>query len=188
MKKEKKNPTGAIIGIIAVIIVTVFLVIVLSPGTSDVPSTSSEANNSTAPSSLVTAAPATSLPIESSAPEVSALASNDYITVTFEKLYEEPSIQGVAYLQLAMTNKWDKEIWVYLDKGSVNDEQLTSFLSGLPTYIMPGKTSRNPFIISYSQLSIESISEIQTVEFDVVVADRESLDEISRISGVQIQP
>ena len=121
-------------------------------------------------------------------PAPAPLASNEHVTVTFEKLTEEASIQGAAYLTLAIKNNSDREIWVYLDKGSVNDEQLTSFLSGLPTYIMPGKTSRNPFIISYSQLSIESISEIQTVEFDVVVADRESLDEMSRISGVKVTP
>lgn len=132
--------------------------------------------------------PKKDVPAESLAPEVSALAANDYITVTFEKLYEEPSIQGVAYLQLAITNNWDKEVWVYLDKGSVNDEQLTAFLSGLPTYIMPGKISRNPFIISYSNLSIESVNEIQSIEFDIVVAERESLDEVSRISGLTIQP
>jgi len=176
MKKKKKLP--AAIGIILIILVVAFTAIVVSSlgGGSGDPATA-------APTVKETAAPT-----KAPAKEAETLAENDYVSVTFEKLYEEPSIQGVAYLQLAMTNKWDKEIWVYLDKGSVNDEHLTSFLSGLPTYIMPGKTSRNPFIISYSQLSIESISEIQTVEFDVVVADRESLDEISRISGVQIQP
>jgi hypothetical protein len=181
MKKKKKLP--AAIGIILIILVVAFTAIVVSSMGGGSGETSTPA-----PAAKATPASASAAPAESQAPEVSALASNDYITVTFEKLYEEPSIQGVVYLQLAMTNKWSKEIWVYLDKGSVNDEQLTSFLSGLPTYIMPGKTSRNPFIISYSQLSIESISEIQTVKFDVVVADRESLDEISRISGVQIQP
>lgn len=183
MNKKKRNPIGAVIGIILIVLVVAFTAIVVSSMGGGSGGTSTPA-----PAAKTTPATASADPAESPAPEVSALASNDYITVTFEKLYEEPSIQGVAYLQLAMTNTWDKEIWVYLDKGSVNDEQLTSFLSGLPTYIMPGKTSRNPFIISYSQLSIESISEIQTVEFDVVVADRESLNEISRISGVKIQP
>lgn len=181
MKKKKKLPV--VVGIILIILVVAFTAIVVSSMGGGSGGTSTPD-----PAAKTTPATASAAPAEPPAPEVSALASNDYITITFEKLYEEPSIQGVAYLQLAMTNTWDKEIWVYLDKGSVNDEQLTSFLSGLPTYIMPGKTSRNPFIISYSQLSIESISEIQTVGFDVVVADRESLNEISRISGVQIQP
>lgn len=122
------------------------------------------------------------------APAPAPLAENEHVSVTFEKLYEESYIQGAAYLTLAVTNNSDREIWVYLEKASVNDEHLPMVGSGTPMYIMPGKTSRNPFILSYASLSIESISEIQTVEFDVVVADRESLDEISRISGVQIQP
>lgn len=181
MKKKKKLP--AAIGIVLIILVAAFTAIVVSSMGSGSGGTSTLAS-----AAKTTPAPTSAAPTESLDLEMSALASNDYITVTFEKLYEEPSIQGVAYLQLAMTNNWDKEVWVYLDKGSVNDEQLTSFLSGLPTYVMPGKTSRNPFIISYSQLSIESVSEIQTVEFDVVVADRESLDEISRISRVKVTP
>ena len=181
MKKKRKLPV--VIGIILIVLVVAFTAIVVSSMGSGSGDTSTQA-----PAAKATPAPAPDAPAESHAPEVSALAANDYITVTFEKLYEEPSIQGVAYLQLTMTNNWDKEVWVYLDKGSVNDEQLTAFLSGLPTYIMPGKTSRNPFIISYSQLSIESVSEIQSIEFDIVVAERESLDEVSRISGLKIQP
>lgn len=183
MNKKKRNPIGAVIGVILIVLVVAFTAIVVSSmgsGSGDTPTQALAAK--------ATPAPAPEAPAESPASEVIALASNDYITVTFEKLYEEPSIQGVAYLQLAITNNWDQEVWVYLDKGSVNDEQLTAFLSGLPTYIMPGKTSRNPFIISYSQLSIKSVSEIQSIEFDIVVAERESLDEVSRISGVQIQP
>lgn len=181
MKKKKKLP--AVIGIILIILVVAFTAIVVS----SMGGSSGDATMPT-PAAKTTPAPAPEAPAESLAPEVSALAANDYITVTFEKLYEEPSIQGVAYLQLAITNNWDKEVWVYLDKGSVNDEQLTAFLSGLPTYIMPGKISRNPFIISYSNLSIESVNEIQSIEFDIVVAERESLDEVSRISGLTIQP
>lgn len=181
MKKKRKLPV--VIGVILIVLVVAFTAIVISSmggSAGDTPTMT--------PAAKATPAPAPEAPAESPAPEVIALAANDYITVTFEKLYEEPSIQGVAYLQLAMTNNWDKEVWVYLDKGSVNDEQLTTFLSGLPTYIMPGKTSRNPFIISYSQLSIESVSEIQSIGFDIVVAERESLDEVSQISGVTIQP
>lgn len=121
-------------------------------------------------------------------PAPAPLASNEHVTVTFEKLTEEASIQGAAYLTLAVKNNSDREIWVYLDKASVNDEQLPTVGSGVPMYIMPGKTSRNPFILSYASLSIKSVSDVYSLEFDVVIADRESLDEISRISGVKVAP
>ena len=108
--------------------------------------------------------------------------------MTFDSLYEEAFVDGVCYLKLAITNNWDKEIWVYLDKASVNGEMLPAVMQGVPTYILPGKTSRNPFILSYQPLSIDSIDQIEAVEFDIVIADRESLDEISRIPGVRIEP
>jgi hypothetical protein len=65
---------------------------------------------------------------------------------------------------------------------------LPAVMQGMPTYILPGKTSRNPFILSYQPLSIDSIDQIEAVTFDIVVADRESLEEVSRIPGVNIEP
>lgn len=116
------------------------------------------------------------------------IAENEHVTVSFEKLYEEEYVQGAAYLTLAITSKADQEIWVYLENASVNDEQLPMVGSGVPMYIKAGKTSRNPFILSYKTLTIESVAEITTLEFDIVVADKESLNEISRISGVTVTP
>lgn len=116
------------------------------------------------------------------------IAENEYVTVSFEKLYEEEYVQGAAYLTLAITSKIDQEIWVYLENASVNDEQLPMVGSGVSMYIKPMKTSRNPFILSYKTLTIESVAEIKALEFDVVVADKESLNEISRISGVKVVP
>lgn len=126
--------------------------------------------------------------MERSTPAPALLAENDHVAVTFDSLYEEAFVDGVCYLKLAITNNWDKEIWVYLDKASVNGEMLPAVMQGVPTYILPGKTSRNPFILSYQPLSIDSIDQIEAVEFDIVIADRESLDEISRIPGVRIEP
>ena len=133
-------------------------------------------------STAAASAPATAVPAPA------PLAENEHVSVTFEKLYEESYIQGVAYLTLAVTNNCDREIWVYLEKASINDEQLPMVGSGVPMYITPGKTSRNPFILSYANLSVESVTEIHSLEFDIVVADRESLNEISRISSVQVTP
>ena len=177
MKKKKKGPLVAVLILIVIVVAIVAIISVLSGEPAD-------------PAEQTAAQAGAPKTASASDPEPGSvlLASNDFIDVSFERLYEESGIQGVAYLQLAIANKSDRELWVYLDKGAVNDEQLSTFLSGVPTYIMPGKTSRNPAIISYSQLSIESVDEIRTVEFDIVIADRESLSEISRISGVKITP
>ena len=176
-------------GVIAIVIVVAFTAIVVSalrdrpeaPAASagGPPASQHSAAPAAAPSSEPTAAP-------SAAPAL--LAENEHVSVTFESLYEEAFVDGVCYLKLAITNNWDKEIWVYLDKASVNDEMLPAVMQGMPTYILPGKTSRNPFILSYQPLSIESIDQIEAVEFDIVIADRESLAEISRIPGVNIEP
>lgn len=179
MKKKKKGPLVAVLVLVIIIVAIVAIISVLS----------GEPADSVEPTAAQADAPKTDLaPASDPEPGSELLASNDFIDVSFELLYEESGIQGVAYLQLAITNKSERELWVYLDRGAVNDEQLSTFLSGVPTYIMPGKTSRNPAIISYSQLTIESVEEIRTVEFDIVVADRESLSEVSRISGVKITP
>lgn len=182
MKKQKKKlSAGAAIAIVLVIVVTTILVIILWPDSSG----GSPAASPSAPAAAPASAPAQT---EAATPAPAPLAENDLVSVRFEKLYEESYIQGAAYLTLAVTNLSDTGIWVYLDKASVNAEQLPTVMSGVPMYIMPGKTSRNPFILSYSALSIESVTEITALEFDIVIEDRETMKELGRISGVKVTP
>lgn len=176
-------------GVICIVIVVAFVAIVVSAlrDSPEAPPSPSAA----APASPVLASPSGEGDrevVERSTPSPALLAENEHVAVTFDSLYEEAFIDGVCYLKLAITNNWDKEIWVYLDKASVNDEMLPAVMQGVPTYILPGKTSRNPFILSYQPLSIDSIEQIEAVEFDIVIADRESLNEVSRIPGVRIEP
>ena len=181
---KTKKPHVAL-GVIAIVIVAAFTAVVVSalrdrPQPPPSPSPSPAATAPTAaPSAEPSAAPS---------PAPALLAENAHVAVTFDSIYEEAFVDGVCYLKLAITNNWDKEIWVYLDKASVNGEMLPAVMQGVPTYILPGKTSRNPFILSYQPLSIDSIDQIEAVEFDIVIADRESLDEVSRIAGVRIEP
>ena len=179
---KTKKPHVAL-GVIAIVIVVAFTAVVVSalrdrpqppPGASTVLASPSGEGDREA--------------VEMSTPALALLAENAHVAVTFDSLYEEAFVDGVCYLKLAITNNWDKEIWVYLDKASVNGEMLPAVMQGIPTYILPGKTSRNPFILSYQPLSIDSIEQIEAVEFDIVIADRESLDEVSRIPAVRIEP
>lgn len=182
---KTKKPHVAL-GVIAIVIVAAFTAVAVSAlrdSPAAAPSPSPAAPAASAPAAMPTSEPA---PSPSAAPAL--LAENAHVAVTFDSLYEEAFLDGVCYLKLEIVNNWDKEIWVYLDKASVNGEMLPAVMQGVPTYILPGKTSRNPFILSYQPLSIDSIDQIEAVEFDIVIADRESLDEISRIPGVRIEP
>jgi hypothetical protein len=182
--KTKKPPV--ILGVIVIVIVVAITAVVVS-ALQDRP----ETDPSPSPAAPAASAPAAAPASEPTAPPSAAptlLAENAHVSVTFDSLYEDAFVEGVCYLKLAITNNWDKEIWTYLDKASVNGEMLPAVMQGVPTYILPGKTSSNPFILSYQPLSIDSIDQIEAVEFDIVIADRESLDEISRIPGVRIEP
>ncbi len=184
----KTKKPHVVLGVIVIVIVAAFTAVAVSalrdsPAAAPSLSPSPAASAATAP----TAAPSAE-PSAAPSPAPALLAENEHVAVTFDSLYEEAFVDGVCYLKLAITNNWDKEIWVYLDKASVNGEMLPAVMQGVPTYILPGKSSRNPFILSYQPLSIDSIEQIEAVEFDIVIADRESLDEISRIPGVRIEP
>ena len=107
----------------------------------------------------------------------------------FKKHYDATSmgVEGVFYIDVNVENKTDKEIWVYLDKASVNDEMVPLVGSGVPLYIQPAKSGRNGFIFSFSSLSIDSIDEVKSVNFDLVVADKESMKEIERVESVSLE-
>lgn len=115
-------------------------------------------------------------------------ADNDYVTATFEKIYDatDMGVEGVFYININVKNKTDKEIWVYLDKASVNDEMVPLVGSGVPLYILPEKSGRTGFLISFSSLSITSIDEVKNIGFDLVVADRDSMNEINRVEAVSL--
>lgn len=169
------NNTPALIAIVLVIIVAVVAICVIVSGNPD--------SDKATPNATAAAKPAATPKQTSSA----AIAENADISVSFEKLEEIDGIEGVCYLTLSMTSKADKEIWVYLENASVNGDMLPAVMQGVPTYIMPEKTSHNPFIISFANITAQSAAEITDIQFDIVVADRESLNEISRISNVRIE-
>lgn len=125
---------------------------------------------------------------ESAKSEAIVIADDEFITATFEKMYDAVSlgVDGVFYIDLNVKNKTNQEIWVYLDKASVNSEMVPLVMSGTPLYILPEKSGRNGFIISFSALSIDKIDDVKNISFDLVVANKESLAEIERVSQVSL--
>ena len=140
-------------------------------------------------SSQVSGSKNTDAPAEQPEETAVILADDDCVTATFEKMYDATSmgVEGVFYIDVNVENKTDKEIWVYLDKASVNDEMVPLVGSGVPLYIQPAKSGRNGFIFSFSSLSIDSIDEVKSVNFDLVVADKESMKEIERVESVSLE-
>ena len=116
------------------------------------------------------------------------IADDDYVTATFEKIYDATNlgVEGVFYIDINVKNKTDKEIWVYLDGASVNDEMVPMVMSGVPLYVKPEKSGRNAFIISFAQLSIDKVEDVKNIEFDLVIANEETLNEIDRVKGISL--
>ena len=116
------------------------------------------------------------------------IADDDYVTAIFEKIYDGSSlgVEGVFYIDIKVKNKTETEIWVYLDGASVNDEMVPMVMSGVPLYVKPEKSGSNAFIISFAQLSIEQIEDVKNIEFDLVICDEETLDDIERVEGIHL--
>lgn len=116
---------------------------------------------------------------------VQQLLDNEFVKVSFNRIYEVDGVEGVFYLDLDMENKTDKEIWLYLDAVSINGE-MTIAMSGVPTVIAPEKKSSNPFFFSFSNLSISQLNEVKEISFKVVVENHETGEKITTSEEVTI--
>lgn len=101
------------------------------------------------------------------------LYQDDMITVSYVKIFEEPSIADTCYLQLLVENNTDQAITVYPKDSSVNGT-MTPFLSGVPMTIEAGKNSQQPFFFTYSNLSIDKMADVKDLEFKVWVTDKDT--------------
>lgn len=118
-------------------------------------------------------------------PEETILLEDDFIKATYQEVFEADGVDGVFYLSLLVENKCDQEITVYLSNASVNGTELTVG-SGIPMTIQPGNKSKNPFIFSYSQLTISSIEELEKITFQFTVFD-ENFSTLEETDPVTIQ-
>ena len=105
------------------------------------------------------------------------IIDNDTVSVELMELQEQDDI-GVFLVNLLVTNKTGQPIWVYLTDASINNEMLQMVMSGVPLYIKPGKAGNNSFIFSFSQVSINSFDEVNSVSFKVNVDNSDTFDKI----------
>jgi len=113
------------------------------------------------------------------------LYDEEGLKITFVRAFEEPSINGVFYLQLLVENNFDQKAWVYLDNTSVNGYS-TTVMSAVPMEIEPGKKSQAPFIISFTNLDTDSLDGISSIEFTVVAKDAVSFELLGETDALSI--
>jgi hypothetical protein len=113
------------------------------------------------------------------------LYDENNIKATFLRIYEEPSISGVFYLQLLIENNSDKKIMVALNDASVNGCS-TTIMSGVPMEINTGDQSKQPFIISYKNLDASELSEVKNIMFSMCVYDDSNLSSILTTNPIMI--
>lgn len=101
------------------------------------------------------------------------LYQDDMITVSYVEIFEEPGVSGTCYVRLFVENNTDQAITVYPKDASVNGT-MTQFLSGVPMTIEAGKNSQQPFFFTYSNLSIDKMSDVKNLEFKLWVTDKDT--------------
>lgn len=113
------------------------------------------------------------------------LIDDDCIKATYLEMFEADGVNGVFYIKILVENKTDKTLWVHLSDTSVNGME-TMAMSGVPMTIQPGNKSQNPFIISYTNLNISQLSEVETISFKFAVDDNETMHNIETSDIVTI--
>lgn len=105
-------------------------------------------------------------------PKELTLLDNEYMTLTFERLYEEDYGSNSAskfinwYMVVYATNKSDQKISFFFEDTTVNDE-MTNILAGAE--VLPGKSGRFICTVINELLSIDSVKDIEVIETSVVL-------------------
>ncbi|MCR5767934.1 MAG: hypothetical protein K6G45_05525 [Lachnospiraceae bacterium] len=108
------------------------------------------------------------------------IADSEYITIKYEKLSAD---EHNFYLGVYITNKSDQKIRVAVLEPVVNDEMSLMFNAAV---IKPLKSSHFDFMAGWDGLSIRSIDDIKSIEFDVLIRNEENWKDMEKIKNVRI--
>jgi hypothetical protein len=103
---------------------------------------------------------------------------DDIITAEFIQVFDVDGITnttGAGYLQILISNKSNKTIWVALTDADVNGVSLT-IGSGTPMTINPSGMSQQPFILFLAYTGIKSTADITNLRFKIKCYDSDTLD------------
>lgn len=149
-----------ILGVIFVICIIFALIFLNSDDTNKTPTTNQNVENSEN--------------AESNKENSDLLYSDDNYKITYKEIKETPGIT-MGMLQLKFENHSDKNAFVTLTEGYVNDTAIT-FLGGNVTLdgVQPGKNSICTFSFGYDGI-LESVDEIEKLEFKIQVLDPDNI-------------
>ncbi len=108
-----------------------------------------------------------------------------YIKASYIDCYEEEAVQGCAYVSLEIENKSDKTFMVSLSDTSINDTMVNTG-SGVPMVIKPNKKSRQPFVLFTGASGIDSVDEIKTISFKIVLLDNDTVETIEETKEIEV--
>lgn len=98
------------------------------------------------------------------------LLDDNIIKVSYDKVFEEKSVDGLFYLGLLIENKSDKEVSIYISDVSVNDTTASAG-SDIPPTAKPGNSVYAVYFISYNDANISSLEQIKNINFRLMIID-----------------
>lgn len=114
---------------------------------------------------------------------------DDLMKVYYLDACEVDGVEGVFYLTIKVDylGSEDSKVMVSLSDVYVNDEVVNLPMSGTPLYIIGGRSGTNAFIISYSTLSIDKLSEVKNIKFKVELSDADTMKTIATSKEIELK-
>lgn len=166
-----KKAIKAVLIVFLVLIVAIVALALLTPG-------DSAGNDETTTISNISSE-------EDTTNETSVLYEDEFVNVSYIRLFEEASVQGCSYLQLLIENKTDKTVWISMDEASANDMMVNTG-SAVPMVINPGKSNQQPFILFTGAAGFETIENITDVSFKLKVYDNNTTTLLNETAEIKI--
>lgn len=112
-------------------------------------------------------------PSESDQPKKITLVDNEYLSLSYEEMYETGDAMNLFCMVVYATNNINQDIWLLFKDATINDE-MVDIVCGQK--ILPGKSGRFICTINPNQLSIDTIKLVKNMEFSVCIIDEHRKD------------
>ena len=115
--------------------------------------------------------------VQGTASQEAVLVDNSVMKAEFLGFENHPEL-GAFLVKVKAENRTGKEIWVSMDKASINDETMQMVMTGVPFTIQAGKKGSTGFIYYLMQTGVETFEDVKEVAFRLRVMDNETMDDI----------
>lgn len=114
---------------------------------------------------------------QGTANQETVLVDNSVMKAEFLGFENHPEL-GMFLAKVKVENRAGNEIWVYMDKASINDETMQMVMTGVPFTIQAGKKGRTGFIYYLMQTGVETFEDVKEVAFRLNVVNNETMEDI----------